>query len=80
VTVSAPKSAAVLSDHWRDFDATPLANTATAALRAYDPGHDLPALRKRFGSVLAELGSNENPLGASPLALQAAQSALPLAH
>jgi histidinol-phosphate aminotransferase len=60
-----------------EFDAARLANTATRALRAYDPGHDLPALRKRFGAALAELGSNENPLGPSPLALAAIQSALP---
>jgi histidinol-phosphate aminotransferase len=60
-----------------EFDAARLANTATRALRAYDPGHDLPALRKRFGTALAELGSNENPLGPSPLALAAIQSALP---
>jgi histidinol-phosphate aminotransferase len=52
-----------------NFDAAALANPATRALRAYDPGHDLPALRQRFGSALAELGSNENPLGPSPLAL-----------
>lgn len=59
------------------FDAAALANAATRRLRAYDPGHDLPALRKRFGSVLAELGSNENPLGPSPRALAAIQAALP---
>ena len=59
------------------FDVACLANTATRALRAYDPGHDLPALRKRFGAVLAELGSNENPLGPSPHAIAAIQSALP---
>lgn len=53
-----------------------LANAATRALRAYDPGHDLPALRKRFGAALAELGSNENPLGPSPRALAAIQAAL----
>jgi histidinol-phosphate aminotransferase len=58
------------------FDASILANPATAALRAYDPGHDLPALRKRFGSVLAELGSNENPLGPSPRASDAATRAM----
>jgi histidinol-phosphate aminotransferase len=58
-------------------DAAPLANAATRALRAYDPGHDLPALRRRFGEVLAELGSNENPLGPSPLALEAVRDALP---
>lgn len=59
------------------FDASALANAATRALRAYDPGHDLPALRLRFGDLLAELGSNENPLGPSPLALAAVRDALP---
>jgi len=59
------------------IDAGALANAATRALRAYDPGHDLPALRKRFGTMLAELGSNENPLGASPRAIAAVQAALP---
>ena len=59
------------------FDAAALANAATRKLGAYDPGHDLPALRKRFGSALAELGSNENPLGPSPRALAAIQAALP---
>src|SRR5579885_524813 len=58
------------------FDATRLANAAIGALRAYDPGHDLPALRKRFGAQIAELGSNENPLGPSPHALHAMRAAL----
>jgi histidinol-phosphate aminotransferase len=59
-----------------DFDAAKLANAATARLRNYDPGHDLPALRKRFGAVIAELGSNENPLGPGPRALDAMREAL----
>jgi histidinol-phosphate aminotransferase len=58
------------------FDAATLANRATSALRAYDPGHDLPALRLQFGAVLSELGSNENPLGPSPLAMRAATRVL----
>lgn len=58
------------------FDATRLANRATAKLRAYDPGHDLPALRDRFGAAIAELGSNENPIGPSPRALKAMRAAL----
>lgn len=58
------------------FNAAMLANRATSALRAYDPGHDLPALRLRFGAELSELGSNENPLGPSPLALRAAARAM----
>lgn len=49
---------------------------AIAGLRAYDPGHDLVAWRRRFPDVLVELGSNENPLGASPQALAAARGAL----
>lgn len=63
-------------DAWDAFDAARLANPATSALRAYDPGHDLPALRQRFGTTIAELGSNENPLGPSPRALDAMRAAL----
>jgi len=59
------------------FDASALANTATRKLGAYDPGHDLPALRRRFGAALAELGSNENPLGPSPRVIAAIETALP---
>ncbi len=49
---------------------------AIAGLRAYDPGHDLVAWRRRFPGLLTELGSNENPVGPSPKALAAAQAAL----
>jgi len=46
-----------------------LAQAGVQRLRAYDPGHDLVALRRRFqDQVLIELGSNENPYGASPAA------------
>lgn len=44
-----------------------LAQPAIRGLKAYDPGHDLVALRRRFaGRALIELGSNENPYGPSP--------------
>ena len=44
-----------------------LAQPAIARLRAYDPGHDLPALRRTAGvGGLVELGSNENPHGPAP--------------
>lgn len=59
------------------FDAAHLANPATAGLCGYDPGHDLPALRERFGEALAELGSNESSMGPSPRALRAMRTALP---
>lgn len=45
-----------------------LAHPGVRALRAYDPGHDLAALRRRCNTSLVELGSNENPYGASPAA------------
>jgi histidinol-phosphate aminotransferase len=54
-----------------------LANAATAKLRAYDPGHDLPALREQYGERLIELGSNETSLGASPRVAEAITAALP---
>jgi histidinol-phosphate aminotransferase len=56
------------------------ANTGIRALRAYDPGHDLVALRRSAAQPLLELGSNENPYGASPVATQAAIAALGTAH
>ena len=46
-----------------------LAQPGIRGLRAYDPGHDLVALRRQFDrQLLIELGSNENPYGASPAA------------
>ncbi|WP_240098563.1 histidinol-phosphate transaminase [Thermomonas flagellata] len=62
-----------------DFEA--LAQPGIRRLRAYDPGHDLVALRRRFAEAqLVELGSNENPSGPSPRALAAAAAALPRMH
>ncbi|MGN6111837.1 MAG: histidinol-phosphate transaminase [Luteimonas sp.] len=54
---------------------------AIAALRAYDPGHDLVALRRAAGAGgLVELGSNENPYGPAPGVRAAAERALAMAH
>ncbi|PNS07844.1 histidinol-phosphate transaminase [Solilutibacter silvestris] len=44
---------------------------AIRGLRAYDPGHDMVALRRAADAALVELGSNENPYGPSPLARDA---------
>lgn len=41
---------------------------AIRGLRAYDPGHDLVALRRAADAALVELGSNENPYGPGPKA------------
>lgn len=61
-----------------DFNAQ--AQAGIRSLRAYDPGHDLVALRKQATQSLLELGSNENPYGASRLAKQAVIAALDTAH
>jgi len=62
-----------------DFEA--LAGAGVRGLRAYDPGHDLVALRRRYVEAqLVELGSNENPYGASPKAKQAIVDALAGIH
>ena len=58
-----------------------LARPGLRELRAYDPGHDLVALRRSFAEAqLVELGSNENPYGASPKAIEAIVAALPGIH
>ena len=62
-----------------DFET--LARPGVRGLRAYDPGHDLVALRRRYVEAqLVELGSNENPYGASPQAKQAIVDALAGIH
>ena len=47
------------------------ASHGVQGLKAYDPGHDLVAFRRKFGDALIELGSNENPYGPSPAARMA---------
>lgn len=50
-------------------------------LKAYDPGHDLVALRRQYGEAhLVELGSNENPYGPSPAARAAILDSLHALH
>ena len=63
------------------IDFASIANPGVRGLRAYDPGHDLVALRRRYVEAqLVELGSNENPYGASPKARQAIVDALERIH
>lgn len=62
-----------------DFGA--LAQPGIRRLRAYDPGHDLVALRRQSGAHgLTELGSNENPYGPGPRARAAILDALHAVH
>src|SRR3546814_13466499 len=61
-----------------DFDA--LAHPGFRSLRAYDPGHDLVALRAAHAGALIELGSNESPFGVAPSVLDAIAATLPDIH
>jgi histidinol-phosphate aminotransferase len=61
-----------------DFDA--LAQPGIRSLCAYDPGHDLVALRAAHDGVLIELGSNESPCGVAPGVMDAIAAALPEIH
>jgi len=56
-----------------------LAQPGIRGLRAYDPGHDLVAVRARH-DLLIELGSNENPQGAAPAARIAMLDAMHQVH
>jgi histidinol-phosphate aminotransferase len=57
------------------------AQPGVRGLRAYDPGHDLVALRRSAGAAhLIELGSNENPYGPSPAARSAILDQLHALH
>ncbi len=59
-------------------DFSDCANPAVRSLVAYDPGHDVPALRIDFATRggLLELGSNENCYGPSPAVIPALLSEL----
>ncbi len=62
-----------------DFET--LAQPGIQRLRAYDPGHDLVALRRQCDAGrLIELGSNENPYGPSPQVRAAVLDALNAIH
>lgn len=48
-----------------------------AALRPYEAGRSIDDVKKQFGLTrVAKLGSNENPLGTSPLAIEAVRRTL----
>lgn len=58
-----------------------LANPAIANLIPYQPGKPIDELARELGiSDIIKLASNENPLGPSPLAMQAAQQAIKNMH
>jgi histidinol-phosphate aminotransferase len=58
-----------------------LANTFVSELTPYQPGKPIEELERELGITSSiKLASNENPLGASLLALEAAENALKYAH
>ena len=55
----------------------PLVPAYIEALRAYEPGRSSESVRKQYGlSHVAKLASNENPIGASPKAIEAVERTL----
>ena len=54
----------------------PLVPSYIASLRPYEPGRSIDEVKKTYGlSRVAKLASNENPLGPSPLAVEAIRAA-----
>jgi histidinol-phosphate aminotransferase len=59
------------------IDSVPLVPPYIEALRPYEAGRTIESVRQQYGlSHVAKLGSNENPLGASPTAIEAMTRAL----
>src|ERR1019366_1380400 len=59
------------------MDSSPLVPSYIESLRPYEAGRTIESVRKQYGlSRIAKLGSNENPLGASPKAIEAMMRAL----
>jgi histidinol-phosphate aminotransferase len=67
--------------HPMEIDFRTLANRYISDLIPYQPGKPIEELERELGITSAiKLASNENPLGASPLAITAAKKALEKAH
>jgi histidinol-phosphate aminotransferase len=63
------------------LDFQTLAQAGIQRLRAYDPGHDIVALRKKYSDQLfVELGSNENTYGPSPRVREVILDSLHVLH
>jgi histidinol-phosphate aminotransferase len=61
-----------------ECDVAALAAPGVRSLHPYQPGKPISELEREYGiSEIIKLASNENPLGASPLALQAMAAELP---
>ncbi|WP_217595003.1 histidinol-phosphate transaminase [Cohnella sp. GbtcB17] len=62
-------------------EASPSPRAVLADMQPYVPGRSIADIRAEFGlERVVKLASNENPLGPSPLALQAVREALPDMH
>jgi histidinol-phosphate aminotransferase len=59
------------------MESVPLVPSYIASLRPYEAGRTIESVQKQYGlSRVAKLGSNENPLGASPKAMESMSRAL----
>src|SRR4051812_32739807 len=59
------------------MESVPLVPPYIESLRPYEAGRTIESVRKQYGLArIAKLASNENPLGASPKAIEAMKGAL----
>src|SRR3990167_720479 len=67
--------------HYMTIDFRTLANVGIRNLTPYQPGKPIEEVERELGiQSVIKLASNENPLGPSPKAIQAAEHALSAAH
>jgi histidinol-phosphate aminotransferase len=63
---------------WNAASVLKIARKSIQALKPYVPGKSIEEVRARYNPpAVTKLGSNENPLGASPAVLKALEAALP---
>ena len=63
---------------WTEASVLKIARKSIQALKPYVPGKSIEEVRAKYNPPsITKLGSNENPLGASPAVIKALESALP---
>ena len=71
-------TAAQLAPDWDEAGILRMARNSIQVLKPYVPGKSIEEVRAKYHPVsITKLGSNENPLGASPKVIRAIRAALP---
>jgi histidinol-phosphate aminotransferase len=75
---SAPERPAAAREGWTEASILKIARKPIQALKPYVPGKSIDEVREKYGpAIITKLGSNENPLGASPKVIEAVRASLP---